>query len=269
METRGEVEQCVSLHVLKTSQFRCSNPTRHNWTWTIHESSLSYLWRIYWRTVARCSQEVGAPVPAPGPPGMPFLRDCAVAATTVYDLLSSAYEMNSISDLCWSNTLGVHGFLVFGLIETSIFTIEGLQDLKSKLTHCFYNHSVTDIIQLVFFQVGYGDMYPKSALGYVVGAMCALTGILATGLPVPIIANNFNLYYLRANQLAENLSKKSHITPRRISTGSQGSSISGDDEQTKTRKPLMNVKEASVWWKFSPSSLFCHDHHHYNLDYSK
>ncbi len=43
--------------------------------------------------------------------------------------------------------------------------------------------------------VGYGDMYPKSPLGYVVGAMCALTGILATGLPVPIIANNFNLYY--------------------------------------------------------------------------
>ena len=96
------------------------------------------------------------------------------------------------------------------------------------------------------FQVGYGDMFPKSPLGYVVGAACALTGILATGLPVPIIANNFNLYYSHANQLAENLSKKSHITPRRISTGSQGSSISGDDEQTKTRKPLMNVKEASV-----------------------
>ncbi|KAK2178086.1 hypothetical protein NP493_563g02013 [Ridgeia piscesae] len=43
--------------------------------------------------------------------------------------------------------------------------------------------------------VGYGDMYPKSVMGYLVGAMCALTGILATGLPVPIIANNFNLYY--------------------------------------------------------------------------
>ena len=43
--------------------------------------------------------------------------------------------------------------------------------------------------------VGYGDMYPKSALGYMVGSLCALTGILATGLPVPIIANNFNLYY--------------------------------------------------------------------------
>ncbi len=90
-------------------------------------------------------------------------------------------------------------------------------------------------------------MFPKSPLGYVVGATCALTGILATGLPVPIIANNFNLYYSHANQLAENLSKKSHVTSRRISTGSQGSSISGgEDEGTKTRKPLMNVQEASV-----------------------
>lgn len=46
--------------------------------------------------------------------------------------------------------------------------------------------------------VGYGDMYPKSAVGYIIGALCALTGILATGLPVPIIANNFNLYYSHA-----------------------------------------------------------------------
>ncbi len=43
--------------------------------------------------------------------------------------------------------------------------------------------------------VGYGDVHPKSASGYVVGAMCALSGILATGLPIPIIANNFTFFY--------------------------------------------------------------------------
>ena len=43
--------------------------------------------------------------------------------------------------------------------------------------------------------VGYGDVHPKSAPGYVVGAFCALSGLLATGLPIPIIANNFTLYY--------------------------------------------------------------------------
>ena len=55
--------------------------------------------------------------------------------------------------------------------------------------------------------VGYGDMYPKSLPGYLVGAACALTGILATGLPVPIIAQNFNLYYSHA-QMKEAASQR-------------------------------------------------------------
>ena len=43
--------------------------------------------------------------------------------------------------------------------------------------------------------VGYGDYRPKSPLGFVVGSVCALCGMLATNLPIPIIANNFSLYY--------------------------------------------------------------------------
>ena len=43
--------------------------------------------------------------------------------------------------------------------------------------------------------VGYGDKHPKSGWGYLVGAVCALCGMLSTGLPIPIIANNFNFYY--------------------------------------------------------------------------
>jgi len=71
--------------------------------------------------------------------------------------------------------------------------------------------------------VGYGDMYPKSVGGYVIGSMCALTGILATGLPVPIIANNFNTYYSHAKmkeqmKLKESKSNEDNASSRNILT---------------------------------------------------
>ena len=86
--------------------------------------------------------------------------------------------------------------------------------------------------------VGYGDFYPKSLMGYIVGALCALTGILATGLPVPIIANNFNIYYTHA-KLKEAVSKrKASHTAHKV------------DELTKNensvKKETIVVKEASV-----------------------
>ena len=43
--------------------------------------------------------------------------------------------------------------------------------------------------------VGYGDVHPQSHRDYGVGALCALSGLLATGLPIPIIANNVTFYH--------------------------------------------------------------------------
>ncbi|CAG2201640.1 unnamed protein product [Mytilus edulis] len=40
--------------------------------------------------------------------------------------------------------------------------------------------------------VGYGDMYPKGPLGRVVGAACAMIGILVIAMPIAVIAGNFD-----------------------------------------------------------------------------
>ena len=43
--------------------------------------------------------------------------------------------------------------------------------------------------------VGYGDIVPKSTLGRGIAIMCCLSGVLFTGLAVPIISSNFRQYH--------------------------------------------------------------------------
>ncbi|XP_048752081.1 potassium voltage-gated channel subfamily C member 3-like [Ostrea edulis] len=50
--------------------------------------------------------------------------------------------------------------------------------------------------------VGYGDMYPKSTFGYMVGGVCAFSGMLILAMPVAILATNFSDFYHK-NKLRE------------------------------------------------------------------
>ena len=43
--------------------------------------------------------------------------------------------------------------------------------------------------------VGYGDSYPRTGLGKSIGVVCAFTGVIATALPVAVIATNYNAIY--------------------------------------------------------------------------
>jgi voltage-gated potassium channel Kch len=51
--------------------------------------------------------------------------------------------------------------------------------------------------------VGYGDVHPTTAMGYAIGAICALAGVLLIALTIPVISNNFALFYLHARTRAD------------------------------------------------------------------
>uniref|UniRef100_A0A665TD25 Potassium voltage-gated channel, shaker-related subfamily, member 7 n=1 Tax=Echeneis naucrates TaxID=173247 RepID=A0A665TD25_ECHNA len=52
--------------------------------------------------------------------------------------------------------------------------------------------------------VGYGDMYPETVGGKLVGSMCAIAGVLTISLPVPVIVSNFSYFYHREMEEDEN-----------------------------------------------------------------
>ncbi|CAH1801826.1 unnamed protein product, partial [Owenia fusiformis] len=47
--------------------------------------------------------------------------------------------------------------------------------------------------------IGYGDFFPTTATGYIIGSMCVLCGVLTVAFTVPIIVNNFMMYYRHAS----------------------------------------------------------------------
>ena len=59
--------------------------------------------------------------------------------------------------------------------------------------------------------VGYGDFYPTTPLGYIVGGACSICGLLLLSMPIAIIATNFNNYYNKNKTRQKQLKRKNDI----------------------------------------------------------
>ncbi|KAK3577890.1 hypothetical protein CHS0354_014563 [Potamilus streckersoni] len=93
------------------------------------------------------------------------------------------------------------GVIIFACIE---YYVELFSGTETEIEHipmaCWWA-----IISMT--TIGYGDIVPKSVAGYIVGGCCAISGILVIALSVPVIVNNFTIYYLHA-QARDKLRKR-------------------------------------------------------------
>lgn len=69
--------------------------------------------------------------------------------------------------------------------------------------------------------VGYGDMSPKTNLGYFIGTLTSISGLLMIGFTVPILANNFVMYYQHTNSTIDREQQRTKSIKRTITQYNQ------------------------------------------------
>ncbi|XP_076441204.1 potassium voltage-gated channel protein Shaw-like [Babylonia areolata] len=80
--------------------------------------------------------------------------------------------------------------------------------------------------------VGYGDVYPTSTIGYIVGTACSVCGVLMVALTIPVISNNFTLFYR-------------HVRSRSIIPRSKGGEADSQIDIPETVRPVRKASLAS------------------------
>lgn len=117
----------------------------------------------------------------------------------VLRLLRIIENVPAFKILCYTVQLGRKDlmtmvlFLFIGMLLFSnfLYFVESNDDFQSIPDAWWFS-----IITMT--TVGFGDMVPRTALGRIIGALCALSGVLFISLTIPIFVNTFQSLYLYA-----------------------------------------------------------------------
>ena len=106
--------------------------------------------------------------------------------------------------------------------------------------------------------VGYGDVYPTSPIGYVVGTACSVSGVLMVALTIPVISNNFTLFYTHVRSRRNNNSQAGDSSGNDSSVlyqSEDGAKIYENARRTSNGSIIMNEKSFTLTHKASNDTV--------------
>ncbi|XP_062606141.1 potassium voltage-gated channel subfamily C member 3-like [Saccostrea cucullata] len=127
----------------------------------------------------------------------------------VLRLLRIIENVPAFKILCYSVRIGRKDlmtmilFLFMGMLLFSnfLYFVESNEEFRS-IPDAWWFSIVT------MTTVGFGDMVPRTSVGRIIGALCALSGVLFISLTIPIFVNTFQSLYLYASFNSNRLQNK-------------------------------------------------------------
>ena len=74
-----------------------------------------------------------------------------------------------------------------------MFYVENIADRKSKIFTSSFKSLWWTVVTLT--TVGYGDMYPETTLGYIIGSAISISGLFIIAVVIPMSVGKIHLFY--------------------------------------------------------------------------
>ncbi|CAH1775265.1 unnamed protein product [Owenia fusiformis] len=173
-----------------------------------------------------------------------LMRNIMGFRVMIYTLKSSCREM----------------FLLLVVLFFAVFSFATMEYYTEQLTKGDIEVQIDSIpigiwwALVTMTTVGYGDYSPKTGFGLFIGSLCALSGILVIAFTVPIVVNNFMMFYKHASSLRPKQPGEEYVISAKKTNGlsetdivmSKNESPKHTQTPTRTFGSIRTVRKISV-----------------------